>query len=446
MINWKQNSHWIYMIGLTIIGIVLRVLWVLKIPTKPLFDFQTYQDIATNIYNHQGHSLFGEPVAWQGMGYPTLLGYVYRIVGSNDLIIAKMLNVLLSSLTLVIFYLILIKLTDKKYIIFTAYTTLVFLPNYIAYNNVIGTEALTAFLLCVIVYLQIHTFDNRYRYALLGIVIGIAALTKPFFIAYPVIAAITIWLQTKHIKKTAISFITMFLVMSTVIAPWTYRNYEKYDKFIPISYNSGSTLFWNNNDNNTEGAWMPLDQVPVSPELQRQINDILQNGDRSIKLAYELDPILKEEAKKWIVNNPMKFIELGLIRLKVIFFGGAWDIHAWAMNEFQGDNQPWTPMEYKRNMNFIFSLTSALLYMLSTFGLIYVFMNVKHILLGLFKKDYPLNDAIIVLTMNLAFFMAVYFVYEGQPRYNYPILFLLVICTAFCLDIIRRGLYEKPLN
>lgn len=440
---YRDRGHILYTGVITIVGMYLRLWWVHHIPTKPVYDFETYQEIAANIFMHLGHSFRGEPIAFQGMGYPTILGFAYRLAGNHDLYTGKMLNVILSGFTLILMYLILIKITDKKFIIHTVYTTAALLPNFIAYNNVISTEVLIAFLLSVIVCLQLYAFDNRLRYPLLGFFIGIAALTKPFLMAYPVVAAASLWLKEKDVKKTMVFFLTVSLSMALTIAPWTLRNYQKFGRWIPVSYNSGYVFYINNNANNTTGAWMPIKDIYASKELRKQIEEILDHGNRSEKLAHELEVVLKPAAKAWIRDHPWEFAKLGILRLKATFFSGAWDIEAWAMNEFKEKQRWWTEIEYLRNMNAFRAVSDGTIYLLSSFGFMYTLLNIKNILWNLWKKDSRLSDLVVVPTLHIAFFAAVYFVFEGQARYNFPVLFFLALAAGASLDMIRTGLYGE---
>ncbi|MBB6215598.1 4-amino-4-deoxy-L-arabinose transferase-like glycosyltransferase [Anaerosolibacter carboniphilus] len=419
-----------YVAFITILGIHLRLWWINNIPTKPVFDFETYQEIATNIFHRLGHSFRGEPIAFQGMGYPTVLGILYRIMGSNDLYIAKIFHVILSSLTLIIAYFIFHKLFQRRAAVYLAYTIMALLPNYLAYNNVISTEAFFTFLLTAIIFLQLYFPEKRWSYILLGGFTGIAALTKPFFMAYPVIIAVAFWLKKKNLKETLIQFGMVFLIMALMIAPWTYRNYQKFGRLIPISYNSGYVLFINNNGNNTTGAWMSPQDAEAPAEVHQKINEILKDGNRSEKIAHDLEPVIKAAVKEWIKKHPTEFMKLGILRLKATFFNGAWDINAWAMNELEWSDTEWKEVEYLRNMNFFRGMNDWIIYTLSAFGFLYVLANVKNILVGLFKKEHLVKDRIILSVLNIAFFVAICFVYEGQARYNYPVLFFFIIALV----------------
>ena len=436
----------IYFSIIFIIGIILRLWWINNVPTTQIFDFQTYQELATNIFLRVGFVLDGQPVAFQGMAYPVVLGYVYRLMGNASEITAKNFNVILSTLTMLAVYLTLIKLTTRKFVRYTAFTIVAFLPNYIAYNNVIGTEVFITFLLSAIILIQVYEFDNKVKLPLLGLFIGVAALTKPFFMAYPVVVAVILWLREKNLKKALITFTAIFLMMSLTIAPWTYRNYQKFGRFIPVSYNSGYVFYLNNNAYNIDGAWMPIKDVYASPELKKQIDEILLGGKRSQKVAHELELVLKPQARKWIADNPAEFIRLGFIRLKGTFFSGSWDIDTWTMNdkrEFEANLKIWTEeqrLDHQRHSNFMRDLRDTAVHLLSSFGFLYVLVNTKDVLIGIFSKKKSLSYERTIPVINSAFFILIYFIFEGQARYNFPVLMFFAISTALCIDILRKAL------
>lgn len=127
--------------------------------------------------------------------------------------------------------------------------------------------------------------------------------------------------------------------MCMIIAPWTYRNYKNFNLLIPISYNGGYVLFINNNDNNKNGAWMQIANIDISDKLKKQFKKynfnyrtIVEDEVDQVMLKPELNDLFKKEAKKWIINNPIKFIKIGTIRVKNTFFNGAGDIYQWGTN------------------------------------------------------------------------------------------------------------------
>lgn len=420
-----------YLLLVTAAAVYLRIWFVLAVPTEQVFDFATYQEIAVNIFNHLGHSFRGMAVAWQGPAYPLALGYIYRLAGDSDVLIGKLFNAALSVLTLVMLYFILRRMSNNRFFICGAYTMAAFLPNFLAYNNVIGTEVFVTFLFVLILLLQVYSFHNWLRIPLLGVLIGAAALTKPFFLAYPLVAALYVWLKEKDIKKTAVTLAVLLVTASAVVAPWTYRNYRKFGRFIPVSYNSGYVLYINNNDVNLTGGWMDLRDVPATPELEKTVEAILDKYGGYVQQAYELEPVLKEAACRWIAENPLEFLKLGFLRVKATFFMGAWDIRSWAMNEVPSTQDPGEDAACRRSLSFFHSLSDVLVYLLSSCGLLYMLINIVPVARAVLRrKGLSVPDRILIPTVNLAFFVLVVFVFEGQARYNFPTLFLL-ICGMF---------------
>jgi len=439
--NRLRYTKWIYLLIISAVAIFLRYWFIMHIPSEPVFDFSTYQEIASNIYHHLGHTLMGQPVAWQGMAYPTILGWFYILMGNDQVHTARLFNLGLSLLSLPLILLIFKKLSSNKVVVYGAYTLTIFLPNYIAYTNVVGTEVFFLFLFLLILVLQLYNFKNWLRYPLLGIVIGIAALTKPFFLAYPLVVGLHIWMKNRNWKETAVMLLTISVVMATVVFPWTLRNYRCYNAFIPISYNSGYVLFINNNSNNVNGSWMPLEEVPASPSIQRQIETQLQKNQDNVKLAAHLEKTIKPVARKWIIDHPGAFMELGLLRLKQTFFSGAWDIDAWAMNGIfmVGQDSP----EFRRHINTFYAGADILIYILSSAGIIYLLLNTRRLLKALFSRKMTLKDEVLIPCLNTAFFLAVYFVFEGQARYNYPLLFLFAISLFIIMHKTSDGLRSE---
>ncbi|EPS47648.1 hypothetical protein CFSAN002369_21398 [Clostridium botulinum CFSAN002369] len=274
----------------------------------------------------KGHYYLGKPIAFQPMGYPFALGIFYRLMGSNDIILGKILNVIFSSITLIIILNILLKVFHNKKLIYITLFIITFLPNYIAYNNVLGSEVLITLLLSIIIYLQLCNFNNKFRYAIIGLFIGLATLTKPFFILYPVIIAITEWLKNKNIKETFKIFFISYSIVFLIVAPWTYRNYKHFNLLVPVSYNGGYVLFINNNSNNQNGAWMRISDIDLSNKMKNKFKEYkfyykgsIENEINQVMLKPELNNIFGQEGKKWILHHPNKFIKMGMLRTKNTF-------------------------------------------------------------------------------------------------------------------------------
>jgi hypothetical protein len=421
---------------LTLSGITLRLCWAMFVPTVQLYDFETFLDTASNIYNGLGHTLNGNPVAWVGPLYPYALAFFHRLMGSDNASNALILNVILSSMTLIASRFIYFKLFGGRLKpTIAAYGITAVFPNLIAYCNVAGTETFFLFLLSLILLIQLYTPD-KYRYAqaaALGVMCALAALTKPFMLAYPAVILI-IWLSQRHgIKRTLINLGILTASMVIVIAPWTYRNYRAFGRLIIISYNMGYNQMVNNNDLNHTGGWMPLEDVPMSEGLRELVDGSLAGG-RSVKEAHELEPHLSKEASAWIFKNPVAFFELGALRFQRTFFNGAGDIGMWAMNDWQPQNMD-DPNAARRHIAFAESTFSLIINAVSAAALFFFAANLTPFVKSAYnyirRREITVPPPVLLVFMNISFFYFVVFMFEGQERYSHPALLFFVFAVVW---------------
>ena len=248
MVTWMKNnkSQVITLGSFVVLGTLLRLWFVLNIPTDQLFDFDTYYQLAVNVSTGQGYTLGGYPVAWQGMLYSTALGLVFKIVGSTSVLIPKIINIIMSEMTVVLCFYIMKRIYDKPLAVWSVIALITFMPQQIAYCNVVGTEIEAAFLLILSLAIILMPMKIRYKSLILGVMSALLSLSKPFFLAFPILVGVYLWLRHKDFKMAFFQGLIIFGVMWLIILPWSIRNIQKYDRFIPVSYNSGFNLYINN--------------------------------------------------------------------------------------------------------------------------------------------------------------------------------------------------------
>lgn len=438
-----------YITIITFIGIFLKILWIINIRCTPISDFATYQEIATNIFMNKGNSYMGAPVAFQAPGYTMTLGYFYKLFSSNNILLGEILNVILSSLTLIIILFILLKLFKSIPAVLLAYTLTALNINYIAYNSVLGSEILFTFLFALIILLELSNIKLVKKYMLIGFVLALSALTKPNFLIYILVILAVDWLKDKDIKLSIKKFFITLSIFVIFLAPWTYRNFKAYHQLIPVSYNGGYVLFINNNNNNSTGAWMPISQIHTSKETQNKLKKAGFKYTKSVNLEVKqvmlmpkLQSIFSNEARTWILSHPIKFFKLGIHRLKNTFFSGASDVYMWSIPNYKNENFIYSLVKsssFKKLSNFNINL-------LSIFGLIYVLITIKNIIKGIFNSNMSIDYVISIPVINILFFGIITFVFEGQARYNFPILFIFIICFSNLIVTINDKLKVQKLE
>jgi len=437
-----------YVFLIIVLSFLVKLIWMLKVPLTPLYDFETFYRVAVNLFNGEGFTLDGYPWAFQSYGYPMLLSLFFKLVGNCELITAKAFNLILSTLTLPIVYSIMKKYINRKGVLALCFSIFAFLPNCIIYINVIGSEVVSMFLFALIIWMNVyhdrfkHTFG---MFALQGLLIGLLSLVKPFFMAFP-IALLFIWLVKRFDKKQLLKMASgVFVGFLLVMTCSTIKNYRTFEKFMPISYNGGYVLYINNNSVNEKGGWMDAAKVPASDELKEELLEVgyVYDVPHEIEKAEmlrnaDVSPILSKYATKWILQNPVEFISLGLVRIMNVFFSGANDVSLWG---FDTETLVNMSVQMKRIYKVFMGFANAIIFFISCSYIVLLFANIKK----LFSKKTEFDD--LLLYWGIAFFFAVFFVFEGQARYNFPVLFLLIICAGKILErLVEQNVSGKKRN
>ena len=177
-------------------------------------------------------------------------------------------------------------------------------------------------------------------------------------------------------------------------------------------------------------------KVKATEEFKEKLLDVGYVYDVDAKTEKEQNlripqasKVFKDEAIKWIVSHPAEFVSLGFLRVTAVFFAGANDVQLWGF-----DNNLWSKLTFNetRNLKIFLSVADILVFALSISLVIVVLFNIKNMFLK--KTDFYL----LLVLWSMAFFYAVHFVIEGQARYNFPTLFLMIITLGMLGEKIIR--------
>lgn len=440
----KNNKRiLIAIIGIIFLSFILKLWWINNIPLNPIYDFETLYKVAVNLFSGEGFTLNGYQWGFQSYGYPLILSLFFRIVNSSTIFTAKVFNVIISTLTLPIFFLIFNKIFSSKKVTWFCFIIAAFLPNHIVYNNVLGTEVLTVFLFSLIICMSLFLNEKNRKTNLFiqGIFCGILSLVKPFFIAYPIVLLFIYFIKREKLKTLFSGAMFLLVGFSAILIPSTIKNYKAFKEFIPISYNGGFTLYVNNNSQNITGTWMNAYKVEATDEFKTKLQNVgyIYDVDAQTEKAQNLinpkaSKIFQQGAVNWIVNNPGEFISLGVLRIISVFFDGASDIKLWGFEPNIWNNLTANQI---RLFKVGLGLSNILIYTLSISVIIMVVLNIKNMFLK--QTEFPL----LLILWSIAFFYAIYFVVEGQSRYNFPTLFLMIGVMGILIDTILTKVNKK---
>ena len=388
-----------YYIIISLIAIVLALLWCVFIDAKPFSDFKYYYDLAVEI--SQGKP-WGD--TYTSVGYPIILGLVFKIFGDN-IRIAQAFNLILTLVNYLLVYKILSLLSIDVKLKKITFTLFALFPLNIYYNILVGTEVLftNIILWCTYIYMK----DFKGKYLLLGALTALNTMVKPFFILYALLLFIVNFVSTGRfifaLKKSLLVFITAMILLS----PWLYRNTKLTGEPTWVSNNGGIVLYINNNSQNKRGTWMAAEDVE---------NSIVKTEEYKNANATAKNKMLGTAAKEWIKAHPKEFMKLSLLRLKMIYFDA-------------GDSYYTT---YDSNLSNIgkdafYILADIFKKALYYPGIVFLIIYSIYIVFCILTGNARLLNHFTVYSLVLFYMITcVYLITEGQPRYSFPLAFIMI--------------------
>jgi len=175
---------------------------------------------------------------------------------------------------------------------------------------------LDIFLIELSIYLAMVSVEKKkFGYHLLaGLVMGLSALSKSFYLSF--VPIYIIWLWQKPRTKSLIYIATIWLLSAVIIIlPWAIRNYKVFSELIPLTTNGGANLWYGNNPF-ASGALYTEDGKP----MLSMIPDDLMGKIHLAKTEAEKDQLLYQAGITWIKQNPIKFVKLIPYRLRAIWW------------------------------------------------------------------------------------------------------------------------------
>ncbi|MCA9929381.1 MAG: hypothetical protein KC419_12920 [Anaerolineales bacterium] len=143
----------------------------------------------------------------------------------------------------------------------------------------------------------------------LGVALGITVLLRQLILLFaPFMFAWMWWARRPKLWLFAVPLAITALMM----LPWTLRNYNAFDTFVPLNTNSGHAFFWGNH---------PLygtKFIPILPTGQyyAMIPDELEAQDLN---EAEMDSALLKLGIGFVVDDPVRYIRLSISRIPSYF-------------------------------------------------------------------------------------------------------------------------------
>ncbi|HPI19063.1 MAG TPA: hypothetical protein PKY56_01715 [Candidatus Kapabacteria bacterium] len=251
--------------------------------------------------------------AWIPPINPFILFLFLKVFGITKLayFLYILLNILLSSLTVLVVYYLSKEFLTENASRASAIISLLYLPNTHIVITFSGAP-IYHLLSLIVIWLIIKNIKSvsTLNLILLGISSALLCLTRSEFLGlmilyfFIMIIIFKFYNQNKYIRNISIA-IASFLF---ILMPWTIRNYNEFNKFIPVTSHPWHEIWRGNNPLSTGGAiasngrynWLGFDASHT-----RLIN-IIDSIPLNNRFELVVDSVFKEEVLTYWRNEPLK--------------------------------------------------------------------------------------------------------------------------------------------
>ena len=300
MRNWIRNKSFWALLGIVLLGIALRLLFIAVFPhmgEDALMDTTRYLNVSLNILTGRGFAEYiTGPTAFAPPIYPYFLAGVFKVFGYN-MIHAKIVQAVISGLTCLVVFWIGCSLFGRKIGLLAALGAAVF-PDLIILSGYLYSETVYILLFCLsflFILKGCEELHGWWNWIIGGIFFGLSILTRHALLMFPVglLLLMVIFKSTRIYWKKLLLFCGICFVM---IVPWTIRNYLCFHEIIPVAAGSGGT-FWIGSYTDHEGEF----------RYSETMEKIDEETD-SVRVDIERDKILINKAIDNITSNPLGYI------------------------------------------------------------------------------------------------------------------------------------------
>ena len=305
------------LIGL--IALVVRLAAIAATPDLPLaadpmdYDRHARTIAATGHYPGTTTAAPEGPSAIRPPAFPYLLGAVYAVTG-DSIVAGRVLQAVLGALIAVLVALVALELFGRGPALVAGLLTAVFPPLVIDGMTLLSEPLFVALELAAVLAILYLRKTHRIEWAAVaGAATGAAALTRPNALAILIVLALGArggaaagrlrsWRAPAAVVACAL----------LVIAPWTIRNADEFDSFIPVSTQDGYTLAgtYNATSRATDGLWLPPNVDPAVRSLLERSSELDEAG---------LNAELRSAARRFALDHPTYVVSVAVHNLPRLF-------------------------------------------------------------------------------------------------------------------------------
>lgn len=382
----------------SLVGIALRLFWVLLFPATRRVDYATYFELARSLYQNHSYTLVHGGYAYWPPGYPFFLSSFFFAFGVHDWI-PLAANMLLFVGAIAVAYRLAVDTANADAARLST-LLLVLWPAFVTSAGLASKELLILFLLPTVLLAFMRSADSKtgiakfFWLATCGAALGLASLAQPSLLLFPAVLLAYEWLRHAKWTTALLRLGTVAVIMMIIIFPWTLRNHRVLGHWVLISTNGGDVFYRANNPLAT-GGYTSSD--PIFSNLGE-----IEAG----KLGYQL-------GEQWIRTHPAAFLKLGLQK-QVLFLGD--DAHG-------------VYETLKRGLG-IGGIRYALLKAWANLFWWLLWIAIVVGMVALRGQRVLKQPAIQLLMLSFLYLFCIHSIFESNGRYHVPLLVVLAVLAS----------------
>ncbi|MFI5263839.1 MAG: ArnT family glycosyltransferase [Candidatus Kapaibacterium sp.] len=340
-----------FLLGVTIIALLIRLAIILFASNPQHPEMYEHGAIAHNLYTGHGFAmhwpyepldsvraaLLKQPIQHENAYQPPLNPYLiyssYLLFGENSsaIIFLMLLYSVISSLIPIAVFKTGMLIGHEKAARISAVIAVFFLPAAVGVITFSGSP-IYQLLGVVVFYFALLSAQkpSLLSFLWLGASCGIMILTRSEFliIGFVFIALSTFFARKKDTTKKALGLgVVSLLICISIVAPWTYRNYILFHKFIPTVDRPWHEIWRGNNIYSTPTSYDTAG-MPIWVHASRfpKIIEAMDSLPYDQQFTIRVDSIFRHEATTFIKDHPVHFVELGALKIfelcTVVYYKG----------------------------------------------------------------------------------------------------------------------------
>jgi tetratricopeptide (TPR) repeat protein len=250
----KSDKDTIWVMGIFVLALVLRIIYLLQIKNNPHFFSPTMDPLYHDVWaqNIAGGNWMGGKVFFRAPFYAYFLAAVYKIFG-HSYIIPRVIQHLIGSLSCVLVYFLAKRLFGRTVAIVAGFIAATY-GMLLYFEGELLLDSFLVFFDLLLILLLLKAKDNpRFsKWFICGLILGLSAITRPnilFFIPFIWLWIYLVFKRKKAFKTLLVYSASLLLGSVLIISPVTFRNLIVGGDLVLIASQGGINFYIGNNRN-----------------------------------------------------------------------------------------------------------------------------------------------------------------------------------------------------